>query len=102
MNLNAVIPISFSHNGRCALIVIMQKLFESLQPLIMCPNQTEAIRLTNEFNSFIEELGLSAQEIDDTVNFTWNHSAISEMEESFLFTEYLLEHCRSFTSTGDT
>ena len=35
-----------------------------------------------------------------TVNFTWYHSAISEMEESFLFTEYLLEHCRSFTSTG--
>ena len=37
-----------------------------------------------------------------TVNFTWYHSAISEMEESFLFTEYLLEHCRSFTSTGET
>lgn len=32
----------------------------------------------------------------------WYHSAISEMEESFLFTEYLLEHCRSFTSTGET
>lgn len=31
-----------------------------------------------------------------TVNFTWYHSAISEMEESFLFTEYLLEHCLLF------
>lgn len=72
MNLNAVIPISFSQNGRCALIVVMQKLFESLQPLIMRPNQTEGIRLTNEFNSFIGDLGLSAQEIDDTVNHTWN------------------------------
>ena len=37
-----------------------------------------------------------------TVNFTWYHSAISEMEESFLFTEYLLEHCHSFTCTGET
>lgn len=37
-----------------------------------------------------------------TVNFTWYHSAISEMEESFLFTEYLLEHCRCFTSGEKT
>lgn len=37
-----------------------------------------------------------------TVNFTWYHSAISEIEESFLFTEYLLEHCRCFTSAEKT
>ena len=37
-----------------------------------------------------------------TVNFTWYHSAISEMEENFLFTEYLLEHCCSFTSADET
>lgn len=37
-----------------------------------------------------------------TVNFTWYHSAISEIEESFLFTEYLLEHCRCFTSGEKT
>lgn len=37
-----------------------------------------------------------------TVNFTWYHSAIGEIEESFLFTEYLLEHCRCFTSAQKT
>lgn len=37
-----------------------------------------------------------------TVNFTWYHSAIGEIEENFLFTEYLLEHCRCFTSTEKT
>ena len=37
-----------------------------------------------------------------TVNFTWYHSAIGEIEESFLFTEYLLEHCRCFTSPAKT
>ncbi len=37
-----------------------------------------------------------------TVNFTWYHSAIGEIEESFLFTEYLLEHCSCFTSTEKT
>ena len=37
-----------------------------------------------------------------TVNFTWYHSAINEIEENFLFTEYLLEHCRCFTSSQKT
>ena len=37
-----------------------------------------------------------------TVNFTWYHSAIGEIEENFLFTEYLLEHCRCFTSPAKT
>lgn len=37
-----------------------------------------------------------------TVNFTWYHSAIGEIEENFLFTEYLLEHCRCFTSAQKT
>ena len=41
---------------------------------------------------------------DGWLNFVlpFDQAAISEMEESFLFTEYLLEHCRSFTSTGET
>lgn len=37
-----------------------------------------------------------------SVNLTWYHSAVSEIEERFLFTEYLLEHCRCFTSPEET
>lgn len=33
-----------------------------------------------------------------TTNLTWYHSAVSEMEEKLLFNEYLMEHCRSFSS----
>lgn len=53
------------------------------------------------FDQAASDYAIAAEDLPSkwrTVNFTWYHSAIGEIEENFLFTEYLLEHCRCFVS----